>query len=451
MMYVCQMMLVMLVLMTPLTASASSHQSRPVGGRSRLASSRAIRGGAEKKPAERRTFITALLAAEVAYLEGILSDRTQPRPRPSRRPTKPLQVHRSPAHPIAQAHSQVPPVKKLVAKLDPFYMLDAPDLSGQVKHHVKPSLKVKRQPYQESAPRNYDDQSPSKKQKSAPSPTPPSPVYGALSTTATNPPVAAPAPQPTYGAYQVYKPPSKLIKTSTSPKPTHLLGSFVSPPASPPTLPPYPEKKKPSHTKYGEWELYQPKPNPSYLPSVSAKKISHSKASRKIAYNLAAKQEKLSQKKIYQIPRSKLIIKKQTFKPAVPTAKSNISPQKIPVKLATSSSPDKDLPSSKTSTPPPIKSTPKITELKSSEATPTSPLPQKLAETKKPTPPSTPDPTPSDLTPTPTTPKSLSPVPQAHPQTFFHPGQAKAVHRDWPPIYYNTIHRGSSKSNIRRI
>merc|ERR1712156_1164237 len=83
------------------------------------------------KNPQRRTFLTGLLAAEIAYLEGILAKQNsnqgkkrpksiKPRPRP--RPAKPQPI--SPTQP--------PSSQKSVPMLDPFYMIAAPDLSVKV-------------------------------------------------------------------------------------------------------------------------------------------------------------------------------------------------------------------------------------------------------------------------------------------------------------------------------
>jgi hypothetical protein len=50
-----------------------------------------------------------------------------------------------------------------------------------------------------------------------------------------------------------------------------------------------------------------------------------------------------------------------------------------------------------------------------------------------------------------TTPTVPPATPKTHPLTFFHASQAKAVHRDWPSVNYNTIqiHRGSTKPKVK--
>ena len=78
-------------------------------------------------PAERRTFITALLAAEVAYLEGLLADQaTQASANPGHH-QRPTVQHK---HKHSAPYQATKPVK-YVSKLDPFYMIAAPDLTKE--------------------------------------------------------------------------------------------------------------------------------------------------------------------------------------------------------------------------------------------------------------------------------------------------------------------------------
>merc|ERR1711936_1084712 len=85
-------------------------------------------------PPQRRTFISALLMAEVQFLEGLLADQQREAQKAKPRPHKHSKTH--PAHKVKyqRPHKQVRPAsppKKYVSKLDPFRMLDAPDLSKE--------------------------------------------------------------------------------------------------------------------------------------------------------------------------------------------------------------------------------------------------------------------------------------------------------------------------------
>ena len=96
-------------------------------------SSRIIARSARKSI--RRTFFTALLAAEVTYLEKILrSQLRSKRPRYKERPNTPRKPATHWRQPVIQNPHQVkvttssPPI----SQLDPFYILEAPDLSPKV-------------------------------------------------------------------------------------------------------------------------------------------------------------------------------------------------------------------------------------------------------------------------------------------------------------------------------
>jgi len=97
-----------------------------------------------KQPAERRNFITSLLEAEVAYLEGILAARQRTRDSKRLRNSHKKSHHRPPKAPHKGSHTtsrphQIPgDLKKDISNLDPFYMLDPPDLTkSEIK---KPSV-----------------------------------------------------------------------------------------------------------------------------------------------------------------------------------------------------------------------------------------------------------------------------------------------------------------------
>ena len=129
---------------------------------------------------------------------------------------------------------QPPATTEAVAKLDPFYMLDAPDLS------------IKSEPYKQT----YQEPEP--------------PAYQPL---AEDPP----APPPTYGAYQEYKIPETDPIPASSAPPTFTLGTLVvaSSFASPTTAP---SSNPPSTTlKYGDFELYLP--STAYQPQAEYSQV----------------------------------------------------------------------------------------------------------------------------------------------------------------------------------
>jgi len=91
----------------------------------------------KEEPAQRRTFITALLAAEVAYLEGLLSDQATGGNKQPAHHQRGKAVQHAHAHKHNSVHHSAPyqaaatkPVK-YVSKLDPFYMIAAPDLTKE--------------------------------------------------------------------------------------------------------------------------------------------------------------------------------------------------------------------------------------------------------------------------------------------------------------------------------
>lgn len=84
---------------------------------------------------QRRTFVSALLMAEVQFLEGLLAEQQRENGQKAKqRPHKHSKGH--PVHKIKYQRPRVPirkpqPPKKYVSKLDPFRMLDAPDLTKE--------------------------------------------------------------------------------------------------------------------------------------------------------------------------------------------------------------------------------------------------------------------------------------------------------------------------------
>ena len=172
----------------------------------------------------RRTFVTALLAAEVAYLESLLAKLNSKKGRPKKPKSLPPTRHvtnqiRVP-QPKQQQHKQKknPAIKEeFVSKPDPFYMIDAPDLS------VKPSKSS------ESLSKVY-----------------------VVSTSSSPPPPA------------IYSSPST---TSTSPPPKQSTKA--------------PHTRKPGTTlKYGDFELYHPR---GYLPPPAPKRKAPQEQKKKTA------------------------------------------------------------------------------------------------------------------------------------------------------------------------
>jgi len=175
-----------------------------------------------KEKPQRRTFITALLAAEVQFLEGLLADQqTSASQQSTRQKVKPGKHHphklKKPSGPY-QATSKPP---KYVSKLDPFYMIAAPDLTkespkaaeyeapsedttattskyGELEHYnlkgYLPPPPVK-SAYKAPAPVEYSQPPP-------PPTTTAAPVTKSYSTPAYEAPAPAPAYQPAAPAYQ---------------------------------------------------------------------------------------------------------------------------------------------------------------------------------------------------------------------------------------------------------
>jgi len=181
-----------------------------------------------KEQPQRRTFITALLAAEVQFLEGLLADQQtaasqqstrqkvnpgKHRPQKQKKPSGPYQV------------ASKPP--KFVSKLDPFYMIAAPDLTkespkaseysapsedttttttskyGELEHY---NLKG----YLPPPPAESANKAPAPVEYSQPPPPPPTttaaPVTKSYSTPAYEAPAPAPAYQPAAPSYEAPAP-----------------------------------------------------------------------------------------------------------------------------------------------------------------------------------------------------------------------------------------------------
>jgi len=174
--------------------------------------------------------VTAILAAEVAYLESLLSKQNQKKKQKPKHPKsvnnhihRPKKVRQHSPKPTPAPKKPATTATEYVSKPDPFYMIRAPDLS----HKAAPVTKV--------------------------------------------------APIPTYGAYQQYKaapsvPPKTTEKTTEKPSTSTLKygdfelyqpkGYLPPSPANPPTYA-APQKQEPKPVTY--------RPSHSYLPPTNKK------------------------------------------------------------------------------------------------------------------------------------------------------------------------------------
>ena len=208
-------------------------------------------------PAQRRTFITALLAAEVAYLESLLADQDT-----GSNKQKPVHHHHKGGNAVQHSHKHSAPYQaatikpvKYVSKLDPFYMIAAPDLTKE---------SPKTDSYEKPAP-TYD----------APAVTTTTAKYGELehyNLGSYLPPPAKtvsqyeePAPAP---AYQ--PPPNSYQIATTSAPPPATTKSYNAPPKSYVNLAPAPYQKPapaPAYENPAPAPAYQ-KPTPTYSQSA---------------------------------------------------------------------------------------------------------------------------------------------------------------------------------------
>ena len=179
----------------------------------------------EPQPPQRRTFITALLAAEVAYLEGLLADQQQKRPKQA--PGNSLHHGGRKPKPAAQQPAASLPRPQYVPKLDPFYMLAPPDLtkeSPKTESYAAPEVPAPAPAYAPEVP--------------APAPVTTTSKYGELEHYNLGgylPPVSAPAP----AAPAPYNPPpppppnsykiATTTTTTTTPPPPPTTQSYAAP------------------------------------------------------------------------------------------------------------------------------------------------------------------------------------------------------------------------------
>jgi len=404
----------------------------------------------------RRTFVTVLLAAEVAYLEGLLSKQNKKasKKNPKTKPSKPVHNHIHSHNKVKHTHKQqhptyafkkatTTPKAKYVSKLDPFYMLAAPDLSAK-----SPSYNVPEAPPAASnkAPPAASYKAPQAASYKGPAVTEVAPSY---------------APPPTYGAYEEYKVPAAPPISSKS------------------TV----EPSKPDTTKlkYGDFVLYQPqgylspletKPVPKY--KVPTYKVPSSTVNIPVTYKpsngylppikvVPAKSKTSTYKTKASPSKTQIKAPKAANSYLPPRKEAYKKPELAPVKYR----PSKGYLSHVKQTPPPYKA-PSAPAYKSQsppkyEAPANPPKYQAPAPSTNETPAyKAPAPGPSYVTQSipvyqPTAPSASSPSPPApkksnpnpHPHTFFHDEQAKKVHKgDWPPIYYNSLH--GDQAPVRR-
>jgi len=215
--------------------------------------------------AGRRT-ISALLQAEVDFLENILNTRTQPAGKNKKRPVhhKPQHVHQKPVH---QSHHHTHPPKTTYHKkpepqLDPFIMLEAPDLSSKPADNY-------------DAPASTDNYvAPVKTETS----------YGAPEEVE-----EYEAPLPTYGAYELVY--SGTVSPATTVKPTSpskYEETFVNIGSSYSVGSPAPAPAPAAAQYHGAFEVYKPAPSKGYLPPPSKPAPAYSAPAAAPAYEAPA-------------------------------------------------------------------------------------------------------------------------------------------------------------------
>jgi hypothetical protein len=293
----------------------------------------------------------------------------------------------------------LPVTEKYVSQLDPFFMLDAPDLSaggpgqsyegasGPPAHHPTTGRTSRSNQRIEAA----------------------EPVLAIL-----------PAPRPTYGAFPLYNRKNRKAPEIVTAAPAALATTRA--PESGPAKPTKRLVRGHSKGNWGDFELYHPG---GYLPPKkpvavakkykAAKESAPTKASSQL-YRATAAPVKAAPAKEY-----KPVVKE--YKPvAVPSKAYKPAPKASPKPAPAPAS----KPTRKTTPKPAPKPAP-------SPIYKTSPTIQDVQVLYKTTP------TGAHKKPSP----GPSPAPaQPHPHTVVHDDQAKQVHKgDWPPIYYNSIHK----------
>lgn len=414
-------------------------------------------------PAERRTLLTVFLAAEVAYLEGILAssllDKAQKEERKKKRQAQRItEAHQHPAHPRQPYAQAVAPVtEKYVSQLDPFFMLDAPDLSAggpSQGYEVGPNQRIEVEEEAESG-------------------------YQLIHQAPLQPTYAPPSPQPTYGAFPLYSGPAEAPQIVTASPTTTTLPPVLLEDNNHPT--PAPRKRLVrghSRGNWGDFELYHPG---GYLPTPPRKQRELSKKEKtKTKKEFLAAPARTEQKE-----KKKEKEGKRTTGKKEQQVEYNLvyrpSPAVIPPSPSSPISTLRGSPSTKASTayrggntPPITTYKPVVHRVKStavSRPRPNSTLPSKSPRTsgvpsKRPATPAAVSKKPRTTSATrASVPKSSTrplaesnigskrkktSAPNLHPHTFFHEEQAKQVHKgEWPANYYNSIHNQQIK--VRRI
>jgi len=414
-------------------------------------------------PAERRTLLTVFLAAEVAYLEGILAssllDKAQKEERKKKRQAQRItEAHQHPAHPRQPYAQAVAPVtEKYVSQLDPFFMLDAPDLSAggpSQGYEVGPNQRIEVEEEAESG-------------------------YQLIHQAPLQPTYAPPSPQPTYGAFPLYSGPAEAPQIVTASPTTTTLPPVLLEDNNHPT--PAPRKRLVrghSRGNWGDFELYHPG---GYLPTPPRKQRELSKKEKtKTKKEFLAAPARTEQKE-----KKKEKEGKRTTGKKEQQVEYNLvyrpSPAVVPPSPSSPISTLRGSPSTKASTayrggntPPITTYKPVVHRVKStavSRPRPNSTLPSKSPRTsgvpsKRPATPAAVSKKPRTTSATrASVPKSSTrplaesnigskrkktSAPNLHPHTFFHEEQAKQVHKgEWPANYYNSIHNQQIK--VRRI
>jgi len=414
-------------------------------------------------PAERRTLLTVFLAAEVAYLEGILAssllDKVQKDERKKKRQAQQLSVaHQHPAHPRQPyAQAAAPVTEKYVSQLDPFFMLDAPDLSAggpSQGYEVGPNQRIEVEDEVE-------------------------PGYQLIHQAPLEPTYAPPSPQPTYGAFPLYSGPAEAPQIVTASPRTTTLSPVLLEDYNHPT--PAPRKRLVRGQRLGNWgdfELYHPG---GYLPTPPRKQR---ELSKKEKTKVAKKEFKAAPARAEKEKKKEKEGKRTTGKKEQQVEYNLVyrpSPAVVPPSPSSPISTLRGSPSTKASTayrggnsPPITTYKPIVHRVKSSAVA--RPRPDSTAPSKRPrtsavpsrrpgTPaavskkPRTTTPTRASVPKSSTRPLAESSIgskrkktssPNLHPHTFFHEEQAKQVHKgEWPANYYNSIH--NQKIKVRRI
>ena len=387
---------------------------------------------AHDKPS-RRTFVTAILAAEVAYLESLLSKQNQKKKQKPKHLKsvsnnhihRPKKVRAQAPKPTPAYNKPVATTTKYVAKLDPFYMITAPDLSVKSESH-KPA------PVTELAP--LPTYGAYQEYKATPS-VPPKTTTVKPSTTTTYKPATTTTLK--YGDFELYQPKGYL--PPTPPKKVADPPSYVAPKKEEPKpvtyrpshsyLPPTNKKPKTTKPKY--------KPSKGYLPPVKQSKPSYEPPASPPKYQPPASLPK------YEPPASPPKYKPpppSTYRPSkgyLPPVKQQKPSYKAPKPI--DEAPKSEEPGSKA---PKYEAPVPAPKYEAPEETTNAKKVEEVVAYEAPTTTTTKT-TPGIPVYQPTTqpPPTYKQNPNPHPHTFFHDAQAEKVHKgEWPPIYYNSLH-----------